>query len=224
MLRLSRLRILDFERNQLTTLPDEMLNLTRLTELTLDHNPMRSPPLEVCCRGLDIVRQYVKAARVQGTEPCMLARWLLLGYGGAGKSTLLSALKGGMNRQRIESTDGIDVEPIKVPGSAAQPSAKALVWDFAGQEVYYHTHEYFLPNSERTVFLLMFDCTAKPGCTALDRTRELDFWLAKIKSHCPNARVLVVGTRASVPIANIFTSGLIDELNAARKVGTASAL
>ncbi len=84
MLRLSRLRILDLEHNQLTTLQDEMLSLTRLAELTLDHNPMRSPPLEVCSRGLDIVRQFFTAVRVQGTVPCMLARWLLLGYGGAG--------------------------------------------------------------------------------------------------------------------------------------------
>ena len=67
------------------------------------------------------------------------------------------------------------------------------LWDFAGQPVYFSTHEYFIPTSDLAIVLLLYKVV--PGA-ALDVER-LRFWLAKVQSHCPSATVFVVGTHAT---------------------------
>jgi hypothetical protein len=59
-------------------------------------------------------------------------------------------------------------------------------WDFAGQEVYYTTHQFFL--SERSLFIVVYN---------LERPIEdsrVDYWLNSIQSKVRGASVLVVGT------------------------------
>ena len=50
-------------------------------------------------------------------------------------------------------------------------------WDFAGQEIYYTTHQFFL--SERSIFLVVWD-------TRLDNTAygRIEFWLQSIRFGC----------------------------------------
>lgn len=66
------------------------------------------------------------------------------------------------------STDGIDINSWEIPFSDVEPelgekymkenwSNKPIsfsVWDFAGQEVYYSTHQFYL--SRRSVYLVVF--------------------------------------------------------------------
>jgi hypothetical protein len=60
------------------------------------------------------------------------------------------------------------------------------VWDFAGQTVYYNTHQFFLSN--RAVYLLMWNIRLGYEHAGLD------FWLSSISVHSPQAPILVVGT------------------------------
>lgn len=64
-------------------------------------------------------------------------------------------------------------------------------WDFAGQEVYYLTHQFFL--SERSIYLVIFNMM-DPNFTT-----KLEYWLNSVRSRASDpkqAPVLLVGTHA----------------------------
>jgi GTPase SAR1 family protein len=78
-----------------------------------------------------------------------------------------------LNNKKMEraplSTDGIDINSWEIPFSDVEPelgekymkdnwSNKPIsfsVWDFAGQEVYYSTHQFYL--SRRSMYLVAFN-------------------------------------------------------------------
>ena len=83
-------------------------------------------------------------------------------------------------------TDGIDISTWTV--RSEQVDLQYSVWDFAGQTVYYNTHQFFLSN--RALYLLVWN-------TRLGYEHSgLDFWLSSIACHCPKAPVFIVGTHA----------------------------
>ncbi|KAL6057314.1 Myotubularin-like phosphatase domain [Balamuthia mandrillaris] len=87
------------------------------------------------------------------------------------------------------STDGIDIHNLRFP--AAAPEGKDVnvsCWDFAGQELYYSTHAFFL--SKRSLFLVVFNM-AEPIEVS---KKKIDYWLASIHSKTKASPVLVVGT------------------------------
>lgn len=55
-----------------------------------------------------------------------------------------------------------------------------------GQEVYYTTHAFFL--SERSVFLLVWNLCAD------EKNSRVSYWLNTVRTHAPNAPVILVGT------------------------------
>ena len=60
------------------------------------------------------------------------------------------------------------------------------MWDFAGQSVYYNTHQFFL--SSRAVYLLVWNVRLGSEYAGLE------FWLSSISCHAPGAPIFVVGT------------------------------
>ena len=187
---------LDLTNNRLTKLPMSLLLLTNLQTLKLEGNPLLEPPADVCTKGRSAVFTFLRALQDCGRAPLRFGRWLLLGDPGAGKSTLFSFMLG--QRPRLfRSTDGIDIETlrtwIQLPGSAAELEVQIDLWDFAGREEYFSTHEYFIPTSDLAIVLLLYKVVSG---AALDVER-LSFWLAKVQSHCPSATVFVVGTHAT---------------------------
>lgn len=60
------------------------------------------------------------------------------------------------------STDGIDINKWNLPMDAVNgeeaDSIELSAWDFAGQEIYYATHQFFLSN--RSIFLVIFNLLA----------------------------------------------------------------
>ena len=60
------------------------------------------------------------------------------------------------------------------------------MWDFAGQELYYATHHFFL--SRNSVNVIVFDCTQSS-----DENR-LPFWLNTIQAMASGSRIIFVGT------------------------------
>lgn len=80
-----------------------------------------------------------------------------------------------------ESTDGIDMIEWKI-----SKNRKIRFWDFAGQRLFYTTHQFFLSNS--TVTILVFKVLDSLS------TNLLDFWLHSIQYHAPGSRILIIGT------------------------------
>ncbi|KAL6060410.1 Myotubularin-like phosphatase domain [Balamuthia mandrillaris] len=92
------------------------------------------------------------------------------------------------------STDGIDIEELFVPITKDQEKQKVQlsVWDFAGQELYYTTHQFFL--SERSLYVLVFNLVV-----GFDNGR-LDHWLHSVKARAGSkAPIIIVGTHADDP-------------------------
>jgi hypothetical protein len=79
----------------------------------------------------------------------------------------------GQKRKRTAATDGIDIHSWKPANSEVVLS----IWDFAGQELYYSTHQFFL--SKNAVFCLVFDaskplthCMLSASQSVSERVRE----------------------------------------------------
>ena len=76
----------------------------------------------------------------------------------ASQLTLLSQpSRARLNENRLIATDGIDIREVRI--GPEKGSGRELVfraWDFAGQEVYYATHQFFLSKS-RSLYLVLFN-------------------------------------------------------------------
>lgn len=94
------------------------------------------------------------------------------------------------------STDGIDIYNIHIETDmvwedqgAKREERKHLtfsVWDFAGQEIYYTTHSFFL--TDRSIFVVVFNLLLGPeNC-------RVDYWLNSVKARTPTAPIFLIGT------------------------------
>ena len=84
------------------------------------------------------------------------------------------------------ATDGIDINQVKVPIPGEYTKMMTWdCWDYAGQEVYYSTHQFFL--SPRSVYLICFNL--------LDRDlSKVEYWLNSVHTRARGSPILLVGT------------------------------
>jgi serine/threonine protein kinase/GTPase SAR1 family protein len=94
------------------------------------------------------------------------------------------------------STDGIDIYNIHIETDVTleeqgqkREETKHLtfsVWDFAGQEIYYSTHSFFL--TDRSIFVVVFNLLlGAENC-------RVDYWLNSVKARTPTAPIFLIGT------------------------------
>ncbi|ELU06933.1 hypothetical protein CAPTEDRAFT_226169 [Capitella teleta] len=81
-------------------------------------------------------------------------------------------------------TDGIDI--CDWTCKYKEDAVTFSIWDFAGQVVYYNTHQFFLSN--RAVYLLLWNIRLG------HEHAGLEFWLSSIACHAPKAPIIVVGS------------------------------
>lgn len=103
-----------------------------------------------------------------------------------------------------------------VPHVEDEAPVSFTVWDFAGQEVYYSTHQFFL--SQRSIYIVVFDMSTlnlpastpasggsapptpppiTPTYTAghgTDGMERVNYWLQCIALWAPQSPVIIVGT------------------------------
>eukprot|EP01102_Stenamoeba_stenopodia_P017855 TRINITY_DN6460_c0_g2_i1.p1 TRINITY_DN6460_c0_g2~~TRINITY_DN6460_c0_g2_i1.p1 ORF type:complete len:885 (+),score=141.31 TRINITY_DN6460_c0_g2_i1:70-2655(+) len=88
------------------------------------------------------------------------------------------------------ATDGIDISKWEVGTEDSDQKVEFSAWDFAGQDVYYATHQLFL--SDRAIYLIVF--------SLLDETfSRVEYWLQSLSVRCKSAPILIVGTRQDNP-------------------------
>jgi hypothetical protein len=127
-----------------------------------------------------------------GKQACELIKLSIVGRMEAGKSSLLDALQAcsanhGVaqklkGRKPDDRTDGIDIKwwrPVQGEGMMF------CAWDYAGQIVYYATHQFFV--SHRAMILLVCRLTAY-------NEEELLAWVESLQSRAPGSKLLLVGT------------------------------
>ena len=120
---------------------------------------------------------------------------VVVGNAAMGKTTLVKQMTdkfGTMNKfssaifkkgERI-ATDGIEMTSLQL--SSGMSNTILHLWDFAGQELFYTTHQFFL--SSKAVHLLVFNLTESL------ETNKLSFWLHSILINAPGSAVILVGT------------------------------
>ena len=97
-------------------------------------------------------------------------------------SSAYKASRSKNKKKRKGVTDGIDVHFWK----PKDQNVAISLWDFAGQEIYYTTHQFFLaPN---TLYLIVFNATLplKHG--------NIVYWLNSIQSRVKGQQVLIIAT------------------------------
>ncbi|KAL5014229.1 hypothetical protein ScPMuIL_008499 [Solemya velum] len=187
---LSDLKSLDVSNNPDLETISSCLGSFALTELHLKACPvLKTPPKEIVDRGFASVFGYLKRLQL-GSVSCKRTKLMLVGLGGAGKTSLVRCLtksvyRGDLGHDEV-ITDGIDIENWEVDVGDNKEPLVYSVWDFAGQTVYYNTHQFFLSN--RAVYLLLWNVRL-----GYDHA-GLDFWLNSIACHAPKSPILVVGT------------------------------
>jgi hypothetical protein len=115
------------------SLPLKELNLAGCVSL-------KTPPIEITRRGLQQTMAFLRRL-VSGSTPCKRTKLMLVGLGGAGKTSLVRAFLESHSTTPPVVTDGIDILKWKVPLPNTSEFLEFSVWDFAGQSVYYHTHQ-----------------------------------------------------------------------------------
>ncbi|CAK9004495.1 Plant intracellular Ras-group-related LRR protein 4 [Durusdinium trenchii] len=124
---------------------------------------------------------------------------VVLGNSSAGKSSLIRTLVSGecKTKSAEDRTFGVDIRecelaPPQEPnnsGSAEEPQ-KLTIWDFAGEDVYYHTHQLFL--SRRSLYLLVWDIN-KHSIAEMDA--EVCFWVYSVQARVPGAVIQIIASK-----------------------------
>ena len=206
LLRLKSLTALDVSSNLMDSdsVPLHLSGLKKLKVLKIDDNPFVTwtPDPQAPSVTMAQMRQIgeEKAA-------CMSLRAIVIGQENVGKTTLVDTLYRSLNdeglmkhqlakwkkrfQERKEGrqwTDGIEISNTLLPNADPAGSPLSLnIWDFAGQAVYYPTHQLFLPDN--AVFIVVFDLSL-PSSVA-----RVHYWLDSIASNVSKSPpVLLVGT------------------------------
>ena len=104
------------------------------------------------------------------------------------------------------ATDGIDIEdwePLGTDEDGLEPIVFST-WDFAGQQIYHPTHQFFITN--RTIYLIIFNLLD-------ERSSRVEYWLKTLRVRTDGkSPVVIVGTHAddkrcdSKYVETLFTS------------------
>eukprot|EP01133_Synstelium_polycarpum_P001517 gene1517-1772_t len=191
---LSQLAVLNLVGNQLTALRPTMGLLANLSDLRLDANPLKTPPPEIVSQGLAAIRDYLRDL-IKGQEQCYRMKLMIVGQENVGKTTLIKTLR---EKKKMRpstsniSTDGIVIDNWVFPatfedaGERRKQDVTLSVWDFAGQEIYYTTHQFFL--SERSIYIVVWNLLLA------EEDSRVEFWLQSITTRTKDAPIIIVGT------------------------------
>ncbi len=83
-----------------------------------------------------------------------------------------------------KATDGIEMHEWS-PHSDKELSVIRL-WDFAGQEMFYTTHQFFLSSKSITFFLF--------NLTEEIESSKIEYWINSIQYRAPGSKVMIIGT------------------------------
>ena len=235
--KLEFLRVLNVSHNYIDHIPGTIGYLTQLQrsrQFIFSHNKgLRTPSPDQIEAGYDAVFGLLQSL-LEGSESVYRMKIMLVGQENVGKTSLLRCLTDYVSNKRKEvkssagidktlsnatgltsmSTDGIDIGNLDFKillKNAEQKKTKTKVdlsvWDFAGQEIYYTTHQFFL--SDRALYIVVYNMAKK------EEDSRVEYWLKSINARAPDAPVLIVGTHGDDPICTKeYQDGVIKALEA----------
>ena len=219
------LKDLDISKNQFRGIPHCVCLFTGLTALNISHNPkIRNLPLELgwlrnllnlnlsglnlnfpprSVHGTTVECVGYLNSKLHNSSEYYHIKLMLVGKHALGKSTIVARLH---NKEiRNEPTVGIDIIEWKYSPVWYKKIFHFRIWDFAGQEGYYATHQCFL--SKHSLYLLVWNVTEGDAGVA-----DLKPWLNNISVRAPDSCIIVVGTFLDKVSEEDRQSGKIDDL------------
>lgn len=211
---LTKLEHLDISENSLESIPLNLGLLRRLKIFKWDKNDLvfDSYPELKDISDQPFSRQLFSQKLAQG-RACLRCPVMVVGSQNIGKTSLVRILKRRWKhavdpeaeKDALQitgdtmSTDGIDIEDVTLyfDNTASNPErinqlpdrsipVTVSFWDFAGQELYYTTHQFFV--SGKSIYLVLFDLRV-PW-----ENSGVEYWISSIHSKEKKANIFVVGT------------------------------
>lgn len=167
-----------------------------------DNKDLISIPPEVLKNiesGADLLEYYTNISidRRELNE----AKVLVVGQGSVGKTSLIKRLienEFNPTEEKTELSIRKDWKPF-----INNREVQLNVWDFGGQEIMHHTHQFFL--TKRSLYILVLDARLD------SEENRIDYWLEKIKILGDNSPVIIVGNKSDQQPFRINQKGFIDK-------------
>ena len=188
--------------SEILALPSELGQLKNLFNLNLNGlNYLNYPPRSARITTADCIQHL--NSHLRSAHGYYHMKMMLVGKQTMGKSTIVARLH---NKDiGSESTVGVDISEWKYTPAYNKKTFHFRIWDFAGQEEYYATHQYFL--SKRSLYLLVWNVTEGDAGVV-----DLKPWLNNISVRDPGSCIIVVGTFLDMVSEEDRQSGKIDHL------------
>ncbi|HPG38098.1 MAG TPA: COR domain-containing protein [bacterium] len=141
-------------------------------------NPIELPPIEIIQKGNKAIRDYYRSLKSE-YKSLNEVKVLLIGDGGSGKTSLVKQMFGEKYDANEKQTHGILIRDNAY--TVNDKTINAHFWDFGGQQIMHHTHQFFL--SKRSIYILVLDCR---------KEQDEEYWLKHIQSFGGDSPILVV--------------------------------
>jgi len=184
--KLSNLKFLDLENNKLKTISKKIIQMRTLKYLNLNGNHIRNYPKLILSNSdpkeiLNFIAALNLTGEVDYLHECKL---VMVGRGFTGKTSMVKKLTNPDYKleNKIKSTEGIDI--VKWDLNDGKNTYSLNIWDFAGQEKYDATHQFFL--TERSIYIFVTE--ARQESNYLD----FDYWINIVQLLSKNSPIIVV--------------------------------
>ncbi|WP_375561294.1 COR domain-containing protein [Bernardetia sp. OM2101] len=203
---LKQLRELFLTDNRIENISLEFLNcLPDLKELYLGRNDIKNIPRELYeghfNNCLEAVKNHLKSIeKEEERRELNEAKLIFVGVGEVGKTELseaLSEIKYEFKEGR-KSTTGIRVKPWQLVDCKREEkkiSFIAHIWDFAGQEINYGTHQFFL--TKNSIYVFVWE--TRKG----EDESKFAYWLRIVSLLSKNAPILVVQNKIDEIVSEV---------------------
>lgn len=168
-----------------------------------EQNAPKDKPYTSTC---EYVKNFLEKTERVRMNRCKI---MFLGDGAVGKTTTINNLKKYAENSKAKpeilkdnvATDGIHSHILRVPAGlkhcpgqiGGSECINFLCLDFAGQDVYSYTHQFFL--TEKAVYLIGVNIEeiVKNQNTSKSLL-ALDYWIQSVSVRCPNSPIIIFGT------------------------------
>ncbi|MGB0523290.1 MAG: COR domain-containing protein [Flammeovirgaceae bacterium] len=200
LLTLKKLNTLHVNNNEIEIIPIDFLRqLANLDILFINNNPINNIPSEFYEEGGDVLEEikgYLESiAESSDRKELNEAKLIFVGVGDVGKTELSEAISE-ENYQFVEgrkTTIGINIKKWFPKGCQRNGEAvqfTANIWDFAGQEINYGTHQFFL--TKNSVYVFVWE--TRKG----EEKSDFAYWLEVVSLLSDKAPIFIVQNKVDI--------------------------
>ncbi|MBO6550022.1 MAG: TIR domain-containing protein [Rhizobiales bacterium] len=196
---LTNLTTIDLSHCKLTNFPKDLCFQPSLKNLLLYESELAGVPqdmlsLEYGENCFSRLRDYYRALET-GQEHLQDVKLIIVGNGRIGKTQIVNRISDKPFVEDADSTHGIQIKRINLPGAQDQDLTRLHVWDFGGQDIYHGTHVLFMRS--RAVFMVVWREGFENRAEVLHngirfRNYPMNYWLHFIKRLAGLANPLMI--------------------------------